>query len=246
MGYAIRVKEVQTNNTTTVLQARGLTKSYTEGGVKRVVLQDANLEIRRSEIVVIVGRSGSGKSTLLNLLGGIDTPDAGDVWIDGQNATQMNEKQRTLLRRDRIGFIFQFFNLIPTLTAIDNLLLPLELSGKLNAASKSNALELMAHVGLAERMRSYPDVLSGGEQQRLAIARALAMDPALILADEPTGNLDVDTAQRVVQLLDDLVRKQNKTLVMVTHSPEVMGTATRTLRMDHGKLVAVTPATIST
>ena len=155
---------------------------------------------------MVLGRSGSGKSTLLNLLSGIDLPTAGEVWVAGRNLGALTERQRTLFRRRSIGFVFQFFNLIPTLTVEENLLLPLELAGRVDAAAHRRAAELLERVGLADRLRSFPDRLSGGEQQRVAVARALAHDPDLVLADEPTGNLDLDTGLEVLALLDELVR----------------------------------------
>src|SRR5205807_1231529 len=193
--------------------------------------------IGRGELVVLLGRSGSGKSTLLNLLAGIDLPSAGEVVIDGVPLSRLGERRRTLFRRDHIGFVFQFFNLIPTLTVEENLLLPLELKGKLGAADRRAALALLGEVGLADRAGSFPDRLSGGEQQRLAVARALVHDPLLVLADEPTGNLDLETGLQVLELLDRLTRRAGKTMVMVTHSPEVIGLADRVFRIESCRLV---------
>jgi putative ABC transport system ATP-binding protein len=220
-----------------LIELRGLTKEYEEGGRRRTVLRNADASIRRGELAVLVGRSGSGKSTLLNLLSGIDQPSAGEVVIDGVSLSTLPERERTLFRRDKIGFVFQFFNLIPTLTVEENLLLPLELKGKVSAAARQGALDLLAEVGLADRAGSYPDRLSGGEQQRVAVARALAHDPILVLADEPTGNLDLETGLQVLGILERLTRQAGKTMVMVTHSPEVMGIADRVFRVEDCRLV---------
>jgi putative ABC transport system ATP-binding protein len=220
-----------------LIELRGLTKEYEEGNRRRVVLRDASAIVRRGELVVLLGRSGSGKSTLLNLLSGIDLADAGEVVIDGVSLSTLSERARTLFRRDRIGFVFQFFNLIPTLTVEENLLLPLELKGKLRPEERRGALALLEEVGLADRAGSYPDRLSGGEQQRVAVARALAHDPILVLADEPTGNLDLETGLQVLDLLDRLTRQAGKTMVMVTHSQEVVGIADRVFRIEGCKLV---------
>ncbi len=219
------------------LQLEHLSKSYLEGGKKRVVLQDACLEINRGEFIAILGKSGTGKTTLLNLVSGIDRADQGQVFVDGLNLTRLSDGQRTLFRRQQIGFIFQFFNLIPTLSVWENIVLPLELNGKLDAAGKQRALELLAEVGLADRLSAFPDRLSGGEQQRVAIARALVHDPLLVLADEPTGNLDEDSGRLVLALLDRLTRQAGKNLVMVTHSQEAAGMVNRVFRLRDGQLV---------
>jgi putative ABC transport system ATP-binding protein len=220
-----------------LVEIRDLSKEYEEGGRRRAILAGANAAIGRGELAVLVGRSGSGKSTLLNLLSGIDLPSAGEVVIDGVALSRLSERERTLFRRDRIGFVFQFFNLIPTLTVEENLLLPLELKGRLDGGRRREALALLDEVGLAGRAASFPDRLSGGEQQRVAVARALAHDPLLVLADEPTGNLDLETGLAVLALLDRLTRRAGKTLVMVTHSPEVVGLADRVFRIEECRLV---------
>jgi putative ABC transport system ATP-binding protein len=222
---------------TPLIELRNLSKAYEEGDRHRVVLREATVGIERGELAVLVGRSGSGKSTLLNLISGIDLPDSGDIVIDGVMVSALSERERTLFRRDRIGFVFQFFNLIPTLTVEENLLLPLELKGHVSAAQRRTALDLLAEVGLADRAGSYPDRLSGGEQQRVAVARALAHDPLLVLADEPTGNLDLETGLQVLEILDRLTRRSDKTMVMVTHSQEVIGLADRVFRVENGLLV---------
>ena len=185
------------------VELRQLGKTYREGETERVVLRDVSLTIARGEIVVLVGRSGSGKSTLLNLIAGIDRPTAGSVAVNGTDITAPDEQARTRFRRRHIGFVFQFFNLIPLLTVEENLLLPLDLNGRADAKGVTRARELLERVGLAGRGDSFPERLSGGEQQRVAIARALIHDPALILADEPTGNLDADTAAGVLELAID-------------------------------------------
>ncbi len=219
-----------------LIEICGLGRSYFEGGREHAVLRDADATIARGELAVLVGRSGSGKSTLLNLVAGIDLPDTGEVRIDGVALSRLGERARTLFRRDHIGFVFQFFNLIATLTVAENLLLPLELKGSAGPAARRAALALLAEVGLADRAGSFPDRLSGGEQQRLAVARALVHDPLLVLADEPTGNLDLETGLEVLDLLDRLTRRAGKTMLMVTHSQEVVGLADRVFRIEGGRL----------
>ena len=220
-----------------VLEFVSVTKRYREGGRERLILDQASAVVSAGELVVLLGRSGSGKSTLLNLAAGMDLPNSGDVRLEGRSLPALSERERTELRRDRVGFVFQFFNLIPTLTVEENLFLPLELKGTLSPSTRSRALEILGEVGLADRRATFPDVLSGGEQQRVAIARALAHDPAIVLADEPTGNLDLETGLEVLGLLDRLTRQLGKTLVMVTHAAEVVGIADRVFRLDHGKFV---------
>jgi putative ABC transport system ATP-binding protein len=222
---------------TPFIELRRVSKVYREGDGERVVLRDVDALIGRGEIAVVLGRSGSGKSTMLNLLAGIDLPTSGQVLVDGVDLGALGERDRTLLRRRRIGFIFQFFNLVPLLTVEENLLLPLELTAQADAKGRARARVLLERVGLGDRAATFPDRLSGGEQQRLAVARALVHDPALILADEPTGNLDADTAQSVLDLLDGLVREYGKTVVMATHSREVVGLADRVFQVQHGRLV---------
>jgi putative ABC transport system ATP-binding protein len=219
------------------LELRNVSKSYREGEAERVVLRDVSVTIARGEIVVLLGRSGSGKSTLLNVIAGIDRPTAGCVMVDGTDLTALDEQARTRFRRAHIGFVFQFFNLIPLLTVEENLLLPLDLNGRADAQGAARARELLDRVGLGGRGESYPERLSGGEQQRVAIARALVHDPALILADEPTGNLDAETATGVLDLLDTLAREAGRTVVMVTHSREVVGVADRIYAIQRGALV---------
>jgi putative ABC transport system ATP-binding protein len=205
------------------------------------VLRGANLQMQRGEFVALVGASGSGKSTLLNLLSGIDGADSGAIWVDGRNLIALNEAERTLFRRQHIGFVFQFFNLLPTLTVIENAALPLELAGASAKDAARKAQELLALVGLGERADSYPDVLSGGEQQRVALARALVHDPILVLADEPTGNLDEDTGAQVMDLLEQLTRQAGRNLVMATHNLDNARRADRVMHVREGKLVESGP-----
>ncbi len=221
----------------TFIRLGGLAKSYQEGGHRRVVLQDADATFAKGEFVAILGKSGSGKSTLLNLISGIDRVDGGEVWVNGQNLTALSEHQRTLFRRRNIGFVFQFFNLIATLTVWENVVLPLELTGVANGQIRGRAEQLLEAVGLLDRRDTFPDRLSGGEQQRVAIARALVHDPLLVLADEPTGNLDEETGRQVMALLDRLTRQAGKNLVLVTHSAEAAAYADRVLYLRDGKLV---------
>ncbi|MCS6805118.1 MAG: ABC transporter ATP-binding protein [Acidobacteriota bacterium] len=220
-----------------LIELRGLTKSYRDGERVYTVLCQVNATIHRGELTVLIGRSGSGKSTVLNLISGIDLPDTGDVIIDGVNITALSEEERTLFRRQHIGFVFQFFNLVPTLTVEENVLLPLELNGGASRHQREAALEMLACVGLADRRKSFPDRLSGGEQQRVAIVRALAHDPLLVLADEPTGNLDLETGLNVLEWLDRLTRQAGKTMVMVTHAQEVIGLADRLFTIHDGHLI---------
>jgi len=200
------------------------------------VLNCVNIDIIQGEFFVMLGKSGSGKSTLLNMLSGIDSPDDGRVLIDGVDITAMNDTEQTLFRRDYVGIIFQFFNLIPTLTVLENITLPQELRRDRGKEDEMRARELLARVGLADRADSFPDKLSGGEQQRVAIARALAQEPKVLLADEPTGNLDEDTGQQILQLLLELTREAGKTLIMATHNAEIAPFADRVCRIHEGRL----------
>jgi len=220
----------------------GVGKTFAEAGRARAVLSGLCASFRRGEFIAIIGRSGSGKSTLLNLLAGLDVPSEGSIHIAGERVSAMDDRQRTIFRRDHIGFVFQFFNLIPTLTVIENVLLAAELSGVPAAEARTRAADLLRAVGLFERANAYTDKLSGGEQQRVAIARALCARPELILADEPTGNLDADTGAAVMDLLTRLSRERGATLIIVTHSSEVAALADRRFKLDHGRLVDVTAA----
>jgi putative ABC transport system ATP-binding protein len=222
---------------TPLVELRGVTKVYREGDAERAVLRGVDATIPRGELCALVGRSGSGKSTLLNLIGGIDVPTAGQVVVDGLSLADASEAARTLFRRRHVGFVFQFYNLIPTLTVEENLRLPLELIGQPRDTVRARAGALLEELGLARRSRAFPEELSGGEQQRVAVARALVHEPVLVLADEPTGNLDVDTGRQVLDLLDRLTRRAGRTMVVATHSPEVAGLADRVLRLEHGHVV---------
>jgi putative ABC transport system ATP-binding protein len=222
---------------TAFLRFHDLTKSYYEGEVRRVVLQNAHAEFQPGEITAILGRSGSGKSTLLNLISGIDAPDSGQIWVEGEDLTTLSERERTLFRRARIGFVFQFFNLIPTLTVGENVSLPLELNRIPRLQAYQKVQDVLEAVGLLDRWNTFPEKLSGGEQQRVALARALVHDPFLILADEPTGNLDEETGAQVISLLARLAREHNRTLLIVTHSREAASHADRILRLSRGQLV---------
>jgi len=193
------------------------------------------MEIARGEVVALIGKSGSGKTTLLNLLAGLDRPSRGTIEVEGQNLESLGEKGRTLLRRNRLGFVFQFFNLLPTLTVFENVYLSLELAG---ISSPENAREALAKLGLGGKERRYPHELSGGEQQRVAIARALVKKPALILADEPTGNLDTTTGRQILEILTTRCRESDMSLLMVSHSPTATGFADRVLSMIDGVIVA--------
>ncbi|MCU0344161.1 MAG: ABC transporter ATP-binding protein [Ignavibacterium sp.] len=217
-----------------MLELKNISKNYFEGNTKHSVLSNFELSISKGEIIILLGKSGSGKSTLLNIISGIDVPDGGSVSIDGTDITRLSEKERTLTRRNKIGFIFQFFNLIPTLTVKENLQLPLELNNDDNQEERIRSI--LTEVGLLDRANTYPDKLSGGEQQRIAIARALIHNPEIILADEPTGNLDYETGLQIVDLLDRVVKKKGKTMIMVTHSKDVIGLADKIYSLKEGKL----------
>ena len=217
------------------LELQGLYKSYFDGSGDHHILKGADLNVEKGETVAILGSSGSGKSTLLNLIAGIDLPDQGEVRIDGKSLGQMSEKNRTLLRRRTMGFVFQSFNLIPTLNVYENLMLPLEL----NQISKNSGIikQMLEALGLEGREKSHPDRLSGGEQQRVAIARALMHQPSLLLADEPTGNLDAETSQETLKLINHLVHRSRTTMIMATHSQEVIEWVDRVLGIEDGKLI---------
>lgn len=223
------------------IDLQNLTKSYREGSIENTVLNEVNIQIYRSDLIILLGRSGSGKSTLLNLISGIDLPTSGELIIENKNLTKFSEHERTLFRRKNIGFIFQFFNLISTLTVEENLMLPLELNGTDGKLAYDLAATMLQDVGLQKKAKSYPDRLSGGEQQRVAIARALIHRPSIVLADEPTGNLDYETGTQIIQLLDRMVRKNNKTMIMATHSREIIGMADRVFSIKDGKLVECPP-----
>jgi putative ABC transport system ATP-binding protein len=219
-----------------LIEIKSLTMVYREGSVKRVVFDGVTETFYAGEIVILLGRSGSGKSTLLNLLGAIDIPTSGEIRVQGKDLAHMSDRERSFFRRRHVGFIFQFFNLVPTLTVLENLLLPLELNRQNNTERAHIAKSLLDDVGLGDRLDTFPDRLSGGEQQRVAIARALIHNPQIVLADEPTGNLDYETAKRVINLLDRLVRRGGKTLIMATHSRDLVGMADRIFTVRAGSL----------
>ena len=219
-----------------IIELKRLSKSYQEGNKRRLVLNELDLSVAEGQMYVLLGRSGSGKSTMLNLLSGIDQPDTGQVIIAGTDISKMNEKDRTKYRRDNIGFVFQSFNLISTLTAFENVVLPLSLKGDDPAESEQKAQFFLDQVDLGDRGGSYPDRLSGGEQQRVAIARALAHEPKFILADEPTGNLDYKTGSMVLKMLGDLVRENGRTMIIATHDREMGQIADQVLELREGSL----------
>ncbi|HET6719797.1 MAG TPA: ABC transporter ATP-binding protein [Rhodocyclaceae bacterium] len=217
-----------------VLAARGLGKTVDSGGVPLAILHDVSFDVRQGESVAIVGASGSGKSTLLGLLAGLDRPSRGDVSLGGVLLSGLDEDGRARLRADQLGFVFQSFQLLPSLTALENVALPLELAGKANAAN--TARNWLDRVGLSGRLAHRPRHLSGGEQQRVALARAFATNPTLILADEPTGNLDAETGQQVIDLMFSLNAELGTTLILVTHDESLAARCGRVLRMREGRL----------
>ena len=219
------------------IQVEQLTKIYGSGVTAVTALNQVNLNIHEGEFVAIMGPSGCGKSTLLHLLGGLDKPSEGHVLIGGHNLSDLNDDKLTELRRRKIGFIFQFFNLIPVLDALENAALPITLDGVKPAEAKVKATEWLTKFGLSDRLANRPDQLSGGQQQRVAIARALVADPELILADEPTGNLDTRSSDEIASLLRDVARDYKRTVVMVTHDPRIAAYADRIIFLKDGKVV---------
>jgi len=216
-----------------IVQAISLTKHVRNSDTQLTILQDINLDINAGEAVSIVGASGSGKSTLLGLLAGLDTPSSGKVYLNGEDIFLLDEDERAELRGRMLGFVFQSFQLLPVLTAIENVMLPLELSGANNASTV--ALELLGRVGLDARLKHYPKQLSGGEQQRVAIARAYVTHPKLLLADEPTGNLDSTTGAQIIDLMFELNRERGTTLILVTHDEAISSRCTRQVQLVGGK-----------
>jgi putative ABC transport system ATP-binding protein len=218
-----------------LIRLENVTRAYTMGPRTLFALRDVSLDIRAGEFIAVTGPSGSGKSTMLNLIGGIDKPDNGRVWVDTLEVNAMDENRLARWRGEKIGIVFQFFQLLPTLTALENVMLPMELRNTFADHRRARAAEALARVGLAERAAQLPSELSGGEQQRVAIARALANDPPILLADEPTGNLDSDTGKRIIELLAELNRA-GKTIVLVTHEEALARAAQRIVRVRDGHL----------
>ncbi|MBY6109285.1 ABC transporter ATP-binding protein [Halomonas sp. DP1Y21-3] len=223
---------------TTVLRARGLSKRVASGTRELTILRELELDVQSGESVAILGQSGAGKSTLLALLAGLDTPSAGELAMFGTSLAELDEDGRAALRNTRVGFVFQNFQLLPTLTALENVLLPTELSTLANREAR--ATDWLGRVGLGERLDHLPKQLSGGEQQRVALARAFVTGPELVFADEPTGNLDPDTGERIIQTLFELNRSEGTTLVLVTHDHALARRCDRCLRLADGQLTEVT------
>lgn len=219
------------------IEAQEVVKRFRTGTESIDVLRDLDLEVAAGEIVVILGVSGTGKSTLLNLVGGIDRPTAGRLRVGGYDLATLSDAELTRYRRDMVGFVFQFYNLIPSFTALENVLSALEAAGRRDDGGGERGRDLLAAVGLQGKVDKFPEELSGGEQQRVAIARALVKKPPLLLADEPTGNLDPETGERVLQVLLEELRGNGTTMLMVTHNPALGEAADRRLALDHGRLV---------
>ena len=218
------------------IEARGVTKTYGDGQAAVMALRGVDLQVAKGRFLAIMGPSGSGKSSLLYILGGMEQPTSGQVLVEGEDLAAMDDKRRTLMRRQRLGFIFQAFNLLPALTAEENVRVPLQLGGLSTRGAAERAAEALELVGIGHRRRHLPSSLSGGEQQRVAIARALAARPAVLLADEPTGNLDSANSRQVTDILRRLVDQQQQTLVMVTHDAEVAGYADQIIRFRDGQV----------
>lgn len=221
---------------TKILKIHELEKTYISGSKKLTVLTDISFDIEKGSIFSIVGPSGSGKTTLLGLAAGLDHPSAGSIQLCGSNLHDLDEDERALLRNKEVGFIFQNFQLLPTLTALENVIVPLELQGEKNAAKVG--LELLQKVGLSDRTDHYPSQLSGGEQQRVALARAFSNKPSILFADEPTGNLDEETGEKVIQLLFELNKEAGTTLVIITHDLELANRTQQILRLKGGKIMS--------
>lgn len=228
------------------IKLKNISKNYLEGGQQHIILDDINVMIDKGEVIALVGPSGSGKTTLLNLISGIDEPDSGEVLMYDNNSSlsnnslsisTMNDEQKTLFRRHSIGFIFQFFNLIPTLTVLENIQFPLELCNKLDKTAAEKISTLLQRLSIENKQHQYPECLSGGEQQRVAIARAIIHQPQILLADEPTGNLDDETGQQVMNVLLELAKEYQMTILIVTHSQDVASRADRILSLKNGHLV---------
>lgn len=217
-----------------MIQLINVHKIYRQGATEITALAGVSLEVSKGEFAVIMGPSGSGKSTLLHLIGGLDQPNRGDVLVDGRLISQLSDDQLTLFRRASVGFVFQFFNLLPTLSAVENVMLPLILDAQARSQAYARAERILERVGLAERRNHLPEELSGGEIQRLAVARALAFNPSILLADEPTGNLDSKTGAQVLELIREVNRQQGCTVVMVTHDKEAAGFGDRVIQLKDG------------
>jgi putative ABC transport system ATP-binding protein len=224
-------------DSSSLIRVRGLNKTYSRGGEKIQVLQGLNLDADKGDFVAFMGPSGSGKTTLLNLLGGLDVPSAGSITVDGDEITHMSWSELTQWRARHVGFIFQMYNLIPVLTAYQNVELPLLLTKLSKAERRKHVETALAVVNLSDRMHHYPRQLSGGQEQRVTIARAIVSDPTFLLCDEPTGDLDRKSADEIMALIDELVGKYNKTILMVTHDPVVAARAHTTLHLEKGVLI---------
>ncbi len=219
-----------------MIELRHVSKSYQRGGQKVPVLHDLNLVVQTGDFLALMGPSGSGKSTLLNLIAGIDRPDEGEIIVDGRDIATLSESELARWRAKHVGFIFQFYNLIPVLTAYENVALPLQLLSVSESEKKSRVLQALAKVGLSDRLDHTPNELSGGQQQRVAIARALITNPSLIVADEPTGDLDRQSAEDVLNMLEQLHRDMGKTILMVTHDPKAAEHARAMIHLEKGQL----------
>jgi putative ABC transport system ATP-binding protein len=231
------VKVDGSGSSNSLIQVRGLNKTYSRGGEKIQVLQGLNLDVDKGDFVSFMGPSGSGKTTLLNLLGGLDVPSAGSITVDGDEVTNMSASKLTQWRARHVGFIFQMYNLIPVLTAFQNVELPLLLTKLSKAERKTHVQTALSVVGLADRMDHYPRQLSGGQEQRVTIARAIVSDPTFLLCDEPTGDLDRKSADEIMLLIEELVGRHGKTVLMVTHDPVVAARSHTTLHLEKGVLV---------
>ncbi|MGC6768463.1 ABC transporter ATP-binding protein [Enterococcus sp. LJL128] len=218
-----------------VLKINELVKEYNDGSTVIKAVDQTNLQVSKGEFVAIIGKSGSGKSTLLNLIGALDRPDSGEIYIDGKSVFAMKDEELAVFRRRKIGFIFQSYNLIPSLNVWENVVLPLGLDGR--KVNEGFVNELLEKIGLDQRKKALPSTLSGGQQQRVAIARAIAAEPAIILADEPTGNLDTKTELEVLSLLKQSVEKYGQTLIMITHDESIAQMADRVVRIEDGRVI---------
>jgi hypothetical protein len=220
------------NNMDTIVEFKNVSKRYNSGEIVVTAVDDVSFTIKKGELVIIVGASGAGKTTILNLLGGMDSSSDGDIWVEGQNISTFSQKQLTEYRRKNIGFVFQFYNLIPNLTALENVELASQIS-----QNPLNETQVLKEVGLEQRLSNFPSQLSGGEQQRVAIARAIAKNPDILLCDEPTGALDYKTGKSILKLLQDTCRKNNKTVVIITHNSLIEDIGDRIIRVNSGRII---------